>query len=146
MKKLTRLISTILAMTIIALSVNVVAFANNSKNDESVNGVEDFSYSQFKSDEIVKFIVTLNADCVVDSMQGDEETADFLSSSDGKDAVADVKLSQEQVIKRINKEISDAVILEQISFAMNAVVVETKYSNQKLLKSIKGVESVVFYK
>ena len=140
MKKFMRLISTILVLIIVALSLNVVAFA---QNDESVNGVEDFSYSQFKSDEIVKFIVTLNADCVVDSMQSDEETADFLSSSDGKDAVADVKLSQEQVIKRIKKEISDAVILEQISFAMNAVVVETKYSNQKLLKSIKGVESVI---
>ena len=113
MKKLTRLISTILVLIIVALSLNVVAFA---QNDESVNGVEDFSYSQFKSDEIVKFIVTLNADCVVDSMQGDEETAEFLSSSEGKDAVEDVELSQEQVIKRIKKEISDAVILEQISF------------------------------
>lgn len=142
MKKLMRFISTILAMIILALSVNIIAFADNSKNDESGIASEAFSYSQFESDEVVKFIVTLNSDCVVESMQGDEETAEFLSSSEGKDAVEDVELSQEQVIKRIKKEISDAVVLEKLSFAINAIIVETKHSNLKLLESIKGVESV----
>lgn len=140
MKKFIKAVSYLLAVVIIAVSLNITAFADSIKKSDTIN--LNSALSKYSPDETVKFIVTLNEDCIIDTLKGDQQAVDYLSTSDGKNAINTVETSQKEVINRIKEAIPDAVFIEELSFAINAVIVETKYSNLRILEGISGVKYV----